>query len=94
MTEQALTVSETGATAIFDGYINEHEYCRQRGVSLRTAQRDRQLRQAPPYITVGKRVMYRIEAVRDWLLNQERKIERTASAPRAGGLLATRSDTQ
>jgi hypothetical protein len=85
MTEQTITMSETGAPAIFDGYIDEHEYCRQRGVSLRTAQRDRQLRQAPPYITVGKRVMYRIEAVRDWLLNQERNIDRTASAPRAGG---------
>lgn len=85
MTEQATIMPETDAPAIFDGYIDEHEYCRQRGVSLRTAQRDRQLRQAPPYITVGKRVMYRIEAVRDWLLNQERNVDRTASAPRAGG---------
>ena len=85
MTEQTLTMSETGAPAIFDGYIDEHEYCRQRGVSLRTAQRDRQLRQAPPYTTVGKRVLYRIEAVRAWLLDQERQVERKASAPRAGG---------
>ncbi len=85
MTEQALTMSETGVPAIFDGYIDEHEYCRQRGISLRTAQRDRQLRQAPPYTMVGKRVMYRIKAVRDWLLNQERHVERTASAPRMGG---------
>ena len=85
MTEQTLTMSETGTPAIFDGYIDEHEYCRQRGVSLRTAQRDRQLRQAPPYTTVGKRVLYRIEAVRAWLLDQERQIERKASAPRAGG---------
>jgi len=85
MTQQTITMAETGAPAIFDGYIDEHEYCRQRGISLRTAQRDRQLRQAPPYILVGKRVMYRIEAVRDWLLNQERNVDRTASAPRAGG---------
>ncbi len=85
MTEQTLTMSETGTPAIFDGYIDEHEYCRQRGVSLRTVQRDRQLRQTPPYTTVGKRVLYRIEAVRAWLLDQERQIERKASAPRAGG---------
>jgi len=85
MTQQTITMAETGAPAIFDGYIDEHEYCRQRGVSLRTAQRDRQLRQAPPYTLVGKRVMYRIESVRDWLLNQERNVDRTASAPRAGG---------
>ena len=85
MTEQTLTMSETDAPAIFDGYIDEHEYCRQRGVSLRTAQRDRQLRQAPPYTTVGKRVLYRIEAVRAWLLDQERQVERKTSAPRVGG---------
>lgn len=85
MTDTTTGVAETGARDIFDGYIDEHEYCRQRGVSLRTAQRDRQLRQSPPYITVGKRVLYRIEAVRAWLLDQERRVERRARAPRAGG---------
>ena len=67
------------------GYIDEDEYCRQRGISLRTAQRDRQLRQSPPYTIIGQRVMYRIEAVRAWLLDRERQVERKASAPRAGG---------
>jgi len=70
---------------IFLGYIDEDEYCRQRGISLRTAQRDRQLRQSPPYTIIGQRVMYRIEAVRAWLLDRERQVERKASAPRAGG---------
>lgn len=84
-TQHAQLLSETVAPDIFDGYIDEHEYCRQRGVSLRTAQRDRQLRQSPPHITVGKRVLYRIEAVRNWLRDQERHAERKASAPRAGG---------
>lgn len=72
-------------TDIFLGYIDEDEYCRQRGISLRTAQRDRQLRQSPPYTIIGQRVMYRIEAVRAWLLDRERQVERKASAPRAGG---------
>ncbi len=70
---------------IFLGYIDEDEYCRQRGISLRIAQRDRQLRQSPPYTIIGQRVMYRIEAVRTWLLDRERQVERKASAPRAGG---------
>lgn len=70
---------------IFDGLVTEEEYARQRGVSMRTCQRDRQLRQAPPHIVLGKQVYYRIEAIRDWLLQQERRPERKASAPRAGG---------
>ncbi len=70
---------------IFEGYLTESEYCRQRGISLRTAQRDRQLRQSPPYVTIGKKVMYRIDAVREWLLKQERHVKRRADAPRAGG---------
>ena len=31
-----------------DGFISEEEYAARRGVSLRTCQRDRQLRQSPP----------------------------------------------
>lgn len=72
-------------TDILEGYISEGEYARQRGVSLRTCQRDRQLRQAPPHIVFGRRIYYRIDAVREWLLQQERRAERKASAPRAGG---------
>ena len=70
---------------IFEGYLTESEYCRQRGISLRTAQRDRQLRQAPPHVTIGKKVMYKIDSVRNWLLKKECHVERRASAPRAGG---------
>lgn len=84
MTDTILEPADADVPHIFDGYIDEPEYCRQRGVSLRTAQRDRQLRQSPPYITVGKKVLYRVDAVRAWLLDQERKVERRASAPRAG----------
>ena len=79
------TLPAPAETNIFLDYIDEDEYCRQRGISVRTAQRDRQLRQCPPYTVIGQRVMYRIEAVRTWLLERERQVERKASAPRAGG---------
>lgn len=79
------TLSTSADSDIFLGYIDEAEYCRQRGISLRTAQRDRQLRQSPPYTVVGQRVMYRIDSIRAWLLERERQVERKASAPRAGG---------
>ncbi len=48
---------------LFEGLISEREFARQRGVSLRTVQRDRQLRQGPPYIIFGRRIFYRIAAV-------------------------------
>jgi predicted metal-dependent hydrolase len=58
--------------SLFEGYISEQEYARQRGVSLRTCQRDRALRKSPPHCVLGKQVYYRISAVRAWLLQQER----------------------
>jgi hypothetical protein len=60
---------------ILEGYISEQEYARQRGVSLRTCQRDRALRKSPPHCVLGKQVFYRIVAVRAWLLEQERSFE-------------------
>ena len=60
---------------LLEGYISEQEYARQRGVSLRTCQRDRALRKSPPHCVLGKQVFYRIAAVRAWLLQQERSFE-------------------
>ena len=61
---------------VFDGFITEAEYARQRGVSLRTCQRDRALRTAPPHVVIGRTVYYRIESVRQWLAAQERQPDR------------------
>lgn len=67
-----------------EGFISEEEYAEQRGVSLRTCQRDRQLRQSPPYVLIGRRIYYRIEAVRQWMLSREQHADRKPIAPRAG----------
>lgn len=67
-----------------EGFVTEEAYAARRGVSVRTCQRDRQLRQAPPYVVIGRRVFYRVEAVRDWLLAREQSADRRPSAPRAG----------
>ena len=66
---------EVIAANFLEGYIPEAEYATRRGVSLRTCQRDRQLRQAPPYVRFGRRVYYRIEAVREWLVSNEHAAE-------------------
>lgn len=87
-----ITTSNGGAAAaelrgqdFLEGFVSEEEYARRRGVSLRTCQRDRQLRQAPPYVQFGRRIYYRVEAVREWLKKHEREAGRTPAAPRARG---------
>jgi hypothetical protein len=86
MAEHGFQNADTGAPDLFEGYLDEQEYCRQRGVSLRTAQRDRQRRQSPPYLTVGKKVYYRVAAVGEWLLRQEREPGVTSSSRGDRGL--------
>lgn len=77
---------ESASSDFLEGFISEPEYARRRGVTPRTCQRDRQLRKAPPYIKFGRQVFYRIEAVRDWLMKNERAADQTPYAPRSRSL--------
>lgn len=70
-------VEAASARGVFDGFITEAEYARQRCVSLRTCQRDRALRKAPPHVVMGRTVYYRIESVRLWLAAQERQPDKS-----------------
>jgi hypothetical protein len=86
-TAEKTDVGGGGTPLLLEGYISEPEYARQRGVSVRTCQRDRALRKSPPYLLLGKQVFYRIAAVRAWMLQHERAFEpekrrRQASARR------------
>jgi hypothetical protein len=67
--------------SIMAGLVSETEYGRQLGKSSRTCQRDRQRGAAPPHVQVGRRIFYRIDAVRDWLVQRER----STSADPIGG---------
>ncbi|UUX50891.1 hypothetical protein NUH88_04135 [Nisaea acidiphila] len=69
---------------VFDGYISEAEYAAQRGVSIRTCQRDRAMRKAPPHVLIGKAIYYRVEAVRDWLLRRETDFDQHHSSRSRG----------
>lgn len=51
--------------------LEETEYAAQRGVSLRTAQRERAQRLGPPFIKLGRKIYYRPAAIEAWLLAQE-----------------------
>jgi hypothetical protein len=78
------TNAAPGGADFLEGFVSEAAYAARRGVTLRTCQRDRQLRQSPPYVVIGRRVYYRVEAVRDWLIARERSGERQPAAPRGG----------
>jgi hypothetical protein len=74
-------------------FVDESEYARIRKVSVRTCQRDRHLRVSPPFVKLGRRVFYRLEAIQAWLLRHERSAPETrvtaftsrATQRRAGG---------
>jgi hypothetical protein len=73
-------IPTTTTLPILEGYLPETEYARQRGVSVRTCQRDRTLRQSPPYVVIGRQVYYRIEAIREWLVSRESNATRIAQS--------------
>ena len=85
MQKQLPTNNENTLDQVFDGYVTEQEYAYQRGVTVRTCQRDRALRQAPPHVIIGSKVYYRVDAIRDWLIKIERQQDRQPSAPRLVG---------
>jgi len=51
--------------------ITEADYAAQRGVSVRTVQRERAQRLGPPFIKLGRVIYYRPAAIETWLLAQE-----------------------
>jgi hypothetical protein len=67
----------SAAPDFLQDFVSEADYAARRGVSVRTCVRDRQMRQAPPYVRFGRRVYYRIEAVREWLVKNEHAADRT-----------------
>lgn len=74
------TTSDDDEANFLAGFISEQDYALRRGVSIRTCQRDRQLRQSPPYVQLGNRIYYRVDAVRDWLMKNERETGFAAAA--------------
>jgi hypothetical protein len=77
--------AEPSAPLLLQGFITEQEYARQRGVSVRTCQRDRAMRKSPPYCALGKQIFYRVSAVREWLIRNERSFESKSPPSRRPG---------
>lgn len=62
--------------------ISEADYAAARGISERTAQRERAQRIGPPFIKLGRKIYYRPAAIEQWLIEQEQ------AQPRAKGRAA------
>jgi hypothetical protein len=67
-------------TGLLTGWLNRTDLARELTLSVDTLQRWETRRIGPPCVRVGRKVLYRMEAVRDWLREQE---VRKAGASRA-----------
>ena len=52
---------------LFGGFWSEAEYCAQRGITKRTARKERKTRCGPPYARVGRRIYYPVDDAQKWL---------------------------
>ena len=53
------------------GWLNRTDLARDLNLSVETLQHWETRRVGPPCVRVGRKVLYRMEAVRDWLREQE-----------------------
>ena len=58
-------------TGLLVGWLNRTDLARELTLSVDTLQRWETRRMGPPGVRVGRKVLYRMEAVRDWLREQE-----------------------
>jgi len=63
---------DTGTT--LDGYISEHTFAHEIGVTLRTIRSWRQMGEGPAVTRIGKRVFYARDDVRNWLQSQRQEV--------------------
>ena len=58
---------------ILDGYVDKAELANQLKVCERTLDRWHNQRKGPPRTKVGSKVIYKVEAVREWLDAQQHR---------------------
>ena len=57
---------------LLEDFIPENDLAAIEGVTPKTMQRRRYRRESAPYVVIGRKIYYRIEAYRDWLAQRER----------------------
>lgn len=74
--DEAATVPGAGGGELLDGWITRAQLAVELAVSVDTLCRWDTRRIGPPSVRAGRKVLYRVEAVREWLHEQERKKSR------------------
>jgi helix-turn-helix protein len=64
----------TDDNTLLDGFLTEEQAARELRRNSRTLRRWRDLREGPPWVRLGRQVLYRREAVRAWLLSREKPL--------------------
>jgi len=67
-------------SGLLTGWLNRTDLARELTLSVDTLQRWETRRMGPPCVRVGRKVLYRMEAVRDWLREQEARKALTSRA--------------
>ena len=67
-------------TGLLTGWLNRADLARELTLTVDTLQRWETRRMGPPCVRVGRKVIYRMEAVRDWLREQEARKALTSRA--------------
>jgi predicted DNA-binding transcriptional regulator AlpA len=62
---------ENIAANVVEGYIEPNPLAVQIGITRRTLDRWYALRIGPPRVQIGRKILYRVEAVQQWLLSRE-----------------------
>jgi hypothetical protein len=70
---------------LLDGYVSREELAKELGKALRTIDRWETRRIGPPRVVIGRMILYRREAIRDWLLSQEQQRNGKESRPGRNG---------
>ena len=82
MTETTPTDPPVAASGVLDGWLSREELGAQLGLSPSTLKRWEGSRTGPPCVRVGRRIVYRLEAVREWLRDQEARKQSSKSGGR------------
>lgn len=73
------------AAGVLDGFLSRAELAQELGVSPGTLTDWQTQRRGPPFVKMGRRVLYRREAVRRWLREQEVSHRAPGGAPTMRG---------
>jgi hypothetical protein len=84
MDEQSDQTNPASKSALLDGWLTRDRVAEEIGVSVDTLQRWETRRIGPPCVRIGRKVLYRADGFRGWLIRRERQPADKSQRPGAG----------